>query len=267
MKHRKDSTRHSNEWELYNSSTVSARAVVPSSSRPQRYGIAALPTDGSGDGDLFWPTMDADEFGSSGPRSLERRSSSNGERFQIHGFDGSASALDSSEVVQVCVRRRFGSSGNHYTAFVNSSDLVTQPDPFPRWDQINDATGNVDARPSTSGTTDFVFGSVRRWQDITAFASRTFTAQAGGAIGSSAGGDLIITTDTLGGSLPDVWLRSANTMLISAESDMTISTSGILTISTSNAIITGIPRQGAAPAGPAGTLWIDTGNSNVLKAV
>jgi len=123
MHRRKDGTRHSNEWELFNSATVSTWGVVPSSSRPQRYGVPYLLTDVDGNADLNWAHMDADERGSSGPRSLERRSSSSGVRFQLYAFDSPPSALDSSEAYEVAVRRRYGSSDNHYIAWVDSAGL------------------------------------------------------------------------------------------------------------------------------------------------
>ena len=132
IKKRSDSTRHKTEWELYNSSTVSQQAHTTTSGLPQFYGVPFLPVSTSTDssnnineGSLLWGVMDADEFGTSGPRSLERRSSSSGERFQIYAFNDDALSLDSSEVVQVPVRRRFGSSGNHYIGWVNSSDLLS----------------------------------------------------------------------------------------------------------------------------------------------
>ena len=128
LKKRSDSTRHKTEWELYNSSFVSAKArqIVDTSEAyvPEYYALPFLPQQSSVDssiglvgGNLNWATMDADEFGTSGPRSLERRSSSSGERFQIYDFDSSAPAPSSSVRLDVCVRANFG-SGTHYIAWI-----------------------------------------------------------------------------------------------------------------------------------------------------
>jgi len=112
LKKRSDTTRHKGEFELYGSSGVPL----------DRYRVPLLPIDSSGNGDLTWGAMDADEFGSSGPRSLERRSSSSGERFQVYAFDTSSTALGSSNEFDYCVRRNFG-TGAHYVQWVNSSTL------------------------------------------------------------------------------------------------------------------------------------------------
>lgn len=123
---RSDSTRHKGEWELYDSSVVSQKAHTTTSGLPQFYGVPFLPVSTSTDssnnineGSLLWGVMDADEFGTSGPRSLERRSSSSGERFQIYNFDSSAPAPSSSIRLDVCVRANFGSSnGAPYIAWI-----------------------------------------------------------------------------------------------------------------------------------------------------
>ena len=127
IRRRSDSTRHKNEIELYNSSTVSAAARDVSSSRPARYGIPYLLTSSStGNATLEWASPDADFYGSSGPRSIERRSTSEElDVFQLFRFDEAAATLGSSEVVQIGVRRLFG-AGNHYLDWVNSSDLIQQ---------------------------------------------------------------------------------------------------------------------------------------------
>jgi len=121
-----DGTRHANEYELFNSSNVSSRAVAPLfGTRPQRYGIPFLPTSSNGSGDMLWMSLDADEFGTSGPRSLERRSSSSGERAQIYGFDKDISVLDSSDVADIAIRRGFGSSENdHSVAWIGVIGLL-----------------------------------------------------------------------------------------------------------------------------------------------
>ena len=157
LKMRSDATRHKKEWELFGSSGVSQKAIAPSSSRPQRYGIPHLPTSSSGSGSLTWGTMDADEFGTSGPRSLERRVSGSGERFQIYNFDAAASVLGSSEVTQTPVRRRFGSSGNHYIAWVNSSDLEGGAT-VPRWNEVLDATSTTHMEPDVDETRTLYIG-------------------------------------------------------------------------------------------------------------
>ena len=181
IKKRSDTTRHKGELELYGSSGVSALARAVSSSIPQWYGMPFLPVAVSGvigqpdgDGALVWGIMDADQYGSSGPRSLERRASSSGDRFQVYAFDDAASTLDSSEVTQTAVRRRYGSSGNHYIAWVNSSDLESSgaAATTPRWDQILDATTDVNMLSDTNATSvsvgdDLNIGTAaRKWADI-----------------------------------------------------------------------------------------------------
>jgi len=139
LQRRAGNTPHKNDFEMYNSSTVSAKGRSVTSLVPQYYAIPFLPVNSNGHGNLTWAPMDADELGDVGPRSLERRSSSSGERFQVYAFDDAASTLDTSEVTQTAVRRRYGSSGNHYIAWVNSSDFSN-----PRWNEILEANADVD---------------------------------------------------------------------------------------------------------------------------
>jgi len=222
LKMRSDATRHKKEWELFGSSGVSQKAIAPSSSRPQRYGIPHLPTSSSGSGSLTWGTMDADEFGTSGPRSIERRSSTSGERFQMYGFDAAAITLDSSEVTQTPVRRRYGSSGNHYIAWVNSSDLEGGGGAtVPRWDQIQNANQDVQAlHTGSSDEYDFRIGSFsNRWSVIALYAQDTMILDTNGdlsiSLGSSASHQLSIVglkTTAQGGT--DVWLSSSGYLRI-----------------------------------------------------
>ena len=256
MKRRTDTTRHRGEWELFNSSTVSAFGVAPSSSRPTRYGIPYLPVDVDGDGELSWLTNDADEFGTSGPRSIERRTLSSGVRQQIYDFDGATTELDTSEVVQVCVRRKFGSSGNHYTAWVDSSDLSSSSGIIPRWDQITDATADVDMLPSTSGTLTLDIGTTsRRWSSISSRATNGWVASVPKS-SAGYGGGLTITNSTLSGLLPAVFLFAYGKMVLDS--------SDALFLDSAQIIMNNVPSSSSAPAGPSNLLWIDSAD-NTLK--
>jgi hypothetical protein len=217
MHRRTGSTRHKGEWELWGCNAVSARGASVSSSRPERYGVPFLAVDSDGNGALGWGTFDADEFGSSGPRSIERRSSSSGERFQLFGFDGAASELDSSEVYQVAIRRRFGSSGNHYLAWVGSS--VFAAGTFPRWEQVLDAQANVEALSTSDGTRVFFLGkSSRRWSGITAYASNYISFYASSDGGGLTGGWLELYPNNTAGSGYEARLTTLKNMLIESTS-------------------------------------------------
>lgn len=262
LKRRTDTTRHKGEWELFNSSTVSQWAVSSSVIAPPRYGIPYLLTSSDGNGDLDWMRNDADAFGSSGPRSIERRVSSSVAFQQIHGFDKATTTLDTSETVQVAVRRRYGSSGNHYTAFVNSSDLLSGG--TPRWDQVLDATDDVTMVPSTSGANSLSIGvgaptsPASRWSTIGNSAVAEWFARAGEV--SSTGGSISIIANTVGGLLPSVHVSAFEKLRLSSDEETILDAVSV--------ILESIPRQTTTPVGaPTRSLWIDTANGNVIKAI
>jgi len=174
LKKRTDTTRHKGEFELYGSSGVPL----------SRYRMPYLPVDADGDGDLTWGVMDADEFGSSGRRRLERMVSGSGERFQIFGFDDAATNLDSSNEYDICVRRDFSSSAQ-YVQWVSSSDFIDAIGAgLPRWDQVEDANTDVEMISDTDSTgigvgDDLDIGTLsKRWQAVDIKARVRATLQA-----------------------------------------------------------------------------------------
>jgi len=256
LKKRTDTTRHKGEFELYGSSGVPL----------SRYRMPYLPVDADGDGDLTWGVMDADEFGSSGRRSLERMVSGSGERFQLFNFDAATTNLDSSNTFDVIVRRDYG-TGAQYVQYVSSSDFAAAIGAgLPRWDEILDANTSVSflSTSNSDGTANDghvlnIGTSDRRWHSMYVDCANTIRFETGinGDFPPYEGGWVELSSGGV-----EIWARSGN-VAIFADTDVVIEAS-----SSNDVLIDLKPSAGAAgflkikdlptSAGAATVVWLSS---------